>query len=173
MWLAIIEPGPTPSPHKEFFPIIIMYLPLCTWLHLVVPSCSWLWLYMPIPAAKLLKGLTMLSKWSVYLHLDLALDCALFDQNRSQKSRNIQTFQCWLQLHDARRKHNCWATNCSRVCTGVLCFPFLLSTHFLYHVLEWIYWRWNCALNMLQTHLNFNESLAFLFGNSAPFELLL
>lgn len=58
---------------------------------------------------------------------------------------------------------------CSGVCTGLLCaFPLHLASHFLYLILEWISWRWNCALNMLQTHLNFNERPALLFGHTGP-----
>lgn len=101
--------------------------------------------------------------------LRLLKACSLFS---SLNSRNAKHAKVDYGRHDARRKHNSvhekdlWTA--AQVCTGLLCFPISPCISFLYLILEWISWRWNCALNMFQAHLNFNESPALLFGNSGP-----
>lgn len=71
--------------------------------------------------------------------------------------------------HEARRKHNSAHQRALwRVSTGLLCFPISPRISFLSLISERISWRWNCALNMLQTRLNINESPALLFGCTGP-----
>lgn len=81
-----------------------------------------------------------------------------------------QTRHSWFQ--DPRRKHNCihyWALWAAAECApSRRVFPFLLASQFLYLILERISWRWNWALNMLQSHLNFNERQVLPLWHGGP-----
>lgn len=92
----------------------------------------------------------------------LEANCLFYSPN----SRNRKTCRCLLQpTRSQAQTYFCSSEGSVRSEHWAAVSP---RISFLSLISERISWRWNCALNMLQTRLNINESPALLFGCTGP-----